>query len=234
MIKSSVKKVVRAIQSHRLVAITTAGIIVLVAASGVSFALMRQSDDTLATETSQTAPTTQPDKVSEVAPAQEPTPTQPQEVTSTETPAASTATPSAPKKTTTPATPTPYIPPAPSSQPFSVVSASLGGAQYYCGSGTVIMQIANIYVSSGASTAGGSFTWQLETSGNPSAPAAYASTATIPAGRSITTVSAPFGPGFIYSDPYARDGQSVRVHITSPTNVYSAPFTIPAGTQASC
>lgn len=127
--------------------------------------------------------------------------------------------------------------PAPNTQPFSgpfaISSVSLQGASWSCSGGVVVVYAwsAQVYASS---IVGGTFAWQLEITGAYDPYAPYSANATIPKNQVSYQLNGFVQPGPLYSGTSARDGQSVRVHITSPNDVASAWFTVPAGAQDSC
>lgn len=115
--------------------------------------------------------------------------------------------------------------------PFKVSSVALESAKWSCQDGKVLMTITSARVA--ANSSGGTFAWQLEITGSevPYSPLkSYVSIS-----KNQTSYQLIGGnPGYLYSSTDARDGQSVRVHITSPNDVVSAPFAVPANAQESC
>lgn len=144
--------------------------------------------------------------------------------TNTQTPTPRTASP------TTAQSPTPN--PQPVSAPFTISSVALSGVSWMCSGGGVVMYVSSAQVIA-MSSVGGTFTWQIEVTGNPSVPGPTPSSVTIPKSQGSYRIT--YGnPGYIYTAVNARDGQSVRVHVTSPNDVASPWFTVPAGSEASC
>lgn len=134
--------------------------------------------------------------------------------------------------TTTPHSPAPSQP-APSSTPLTISRVTLNGAQYLCSGGGVVVQISSATVQAAYSD-GGPFTWQTEVVGAMEPRTPYATTQTIAPHQTYLTLGSATSPGFFYSSTYARDGESVRVHVTAPNDIASPWFTVPQGTMDSC
>lgn len=116
--------------------------------------------------------------------------------------------------------------------PFRISAVTLQGTSWKCGSGKVTLLITSARVDA-ASTAGGTFKWQLEVTGSSIPYSPLNSSVSMTKGQNSFNLIGG-NPGYLYSSADARDGQSVRVHITAPNDISSTLFTVPAGTEAAC
>lgn len=118
------------------------------------------------------------------------------------------------------------------SVPFSIKTVTLEGTSWKCDSGKVTLLVTSARVDA-ASSVGGTFKWQLEVTGS-SIPTSPMSSSVAMSRNQISFKLSGGDSGYLYSSADARDGQSVRVHVTSPNDISSTLFTVPAGTVAAC
>lgn len=116
---------------------------------------------------------------------------------------------------------------------FTISRVKLLGTEHTCSASGVAMYVSSAQVTA-KSDSGGSFIWQLEVNNAYDPPVPTPKSATIAQGQITYQLSSSVSPGYLYSTTNARDGQSVRIHITAPNDVVSPWFKIPTGTESSC
>jgi|GEM_PF-3995154 len=122
----------------------------------------------------------------------------------------------------------------PTYPPFSIATVNMS-ASYSCFQKGVVLTLSSASVTAG-SPIGGNFSWQIEVSGaaNPYSP--DPTTNTIPVHDEGTYyLQNPSQPGSsLFYDYQAKDGESVRVHVTSPNSIASNWYTVPTGSADQC
>lgn len=116
--------------------------------------------------------------------------------------------------------------------PLKIAAVTLDGTSWKCESGKVKLVVTSARVDA-SSSSGGIFKWQLEVAGGSIPYSPLNSSVSITRGQTSYKLIGG-DPGYLYSSADAHDGQSVRVHVTSPNDISSIWFAVPAGTEASC
>ncbi len=122
--------------------------------------------------------------------------------------------------------PTPTTTP-PQPAPFAITYVRVDGATWYC-AGKQLYLTAN-GITNASNSSGGSFAWMVESS--TSAPLSTPVPSAFPAGRQFLVSSNIDRNGPWFSGNVTA-GQSIRYRVTSPNNIASAWYTVPA--SATC
>jgi hypothetical protein len=118
-------------------------------------------------------------------------------------------------------TPFPVLTPYGQGAPFRITSIMLRDSYAsQCNSNSVSLYIGSADVRT-SSSVGGTFTWQIDDINSDPPYDSIPQTATIPANTFAKTLATPTPPGFLISLPDVSPGEAIRVHVTSPNDIYS-------------